>query len=289
MFTLLVSVTFANAEEGEIDSAKALNYTASFNSSGMGEIGIELCTMDLKSYPQSSKLKRCESLKDCPDLVYGNFAPCEGIDYKGKRRFEHCTVVKVKRYSNYTTCEGSYGFGVRRGRVDAYSENEAVKEAASKGRLSCSPLLVASDIADCKSLEGIAHTKCANNVIGDKFRAYEKCVDNELEQGYNLFGHNCCTVAQKCARSIGGNETTIEDVYKVNYGVGTRFHNIMEKKAYIWDSLEPHTKLIVTSVIFLSSVVFLAIVSIRRARLHVPTTAKFSQQTTRSPSPRTSS
>jgi hypothetical protein len=232
MFTLLVSVTFANAEKGEGGSAKAPNYTVNFDSSGMGEIGMVLCVMDLKSYPQSSKRKRCKSIEDCPDpnSAFGNFAPCEGIGYKGNRRFEHCTVAKVKRYSNYTTCEGSYGFGVRNGRVDAYSENDALKETASKGKLSCSPLFTASDIAECKNLEGIAHTKCVNNVLGDKFRAYEKCVDNELGQGYNLFGHNCCTVAQKCARSIGGNETTIEDVYKVNYGVGTRFHNTMEKK-----------------------------------------------------------
>ena len=120
----------------------------------------------------------------------------------------------------------AYGFGKAKGKAGTFPETIFFGEspAYKKQAVSCVPVLTENEVSKKYLARFKNNSKTAMN---HKWADATSAMEEEVKSGYNLIGHNCCTVAGHAIRVIKGNRTVLEqDLKQINFGVGTRFTNI---------------------------------------------------------------
>lgn len=229
------NITFAEENKGNSPNKK---------------LGIYLCTKDVDSKQSwsSTSISSDSSSSDrqnvckAPSEIYdsvkndGTFIPYHGLDGKCHAKIRHCFMVQARDVGKKSNESGgekilnleykySYSFGKRGGEPAAYRESIFLGEDPSYKTQAVSCELIFSE----NDLTGEYLNQYDGNVnkaMNHKWADIESAMDNEIAVGYDIFSHNCCTVAIKAAKEIKANTDAIAHLFDINYGVGTKFTGI---------------------------------------------------------------
>lgn len=212
------------------------------------KLGIYLCTKDIDSKQSwSSSISDISSSSDsnaackAPADIYkyfnntkndGTFIPYRGLDGKCHAKLRHCFMVQAKEVVKEASetdervlkleYKDSHGFGKNKGVPATYTESIFLGEDPSykKQAVSCE-LIFGEDNLTKEYLN--KYDGNTNKAMNHKWADITSAMDDEVIIGYDLFSHNCCTVAVKAASEIGVNTGAVNHIFDINYGIGTKF------------------------------------------------------------------
>ncbi|MDR2645086.1 MAG: hypothetical protein LBB44_03795 [Endomicrobium sp.] len=201
-------------------------------SAGNWEVGILVCQCDItsllsKQYKKQKSINETIGNKTTEQVVEVGDELTADISHAFLGLGEYMYIINNILRTLRVKFKATYGFGSRP--VDGHLvEFEPVcePEVGPFTNLKCEVLLSIYDLNE----EYIRTANSSTNLaIGYKWAEATNTMDNAKGYGYNLYSHNCFTVARKAARAIGGRNETISNMGKANFGIGTEVTGVLGK------------------------------------------------------------